>query len=95
MRRSPWTLIFLLAAALLMLAVAQGCSSRRKSAPPAEVTPPPSEMPTIQRSRTPTPDEIKTTLDAIRKRIWNQNLASVVIEIKGDTKADAKPEKKK
>ena len=24
-------------------------------------------------------------LDAIRKRIWNQNLASVVIEIKGDT----------
>jgi|SRR5687767_15055894 len=42
MRRSPWTLIFLLAAALLMLAVAQGCSSRRKSAPPAEVTPPPS-----------------------------------------------------
>jgi N-6 DNA Methylase len=25
------------------------------------------------------------TLDAIRKRIWNQNLASVVLEIKGDT----------
>jgi peptidoglycan-associated lipoprotein len=41
MRRSPWTLIFLLAAALVMLTVAQGCSSRRKSAPPAEVTPPP------------------------------------------------------
>ena len=55
MRRSPWTLIFLLAVALTMLTVSQGCSSRRKSAPPAEVTPPPSNPEIPQTSEEPPP----------------------------------------
>jgi peptidoglycan-associated lipoprotein len=96
MRRSPWTLLFLLAAVVTMLAVTQGCSSRRKSAPPAEATPPPGapestpETTGEEPPRPPSSAEAEDAQARLQDAYFDYDDASLRDDAKQALEADAK-----